>query len=284
MTRELLTSTHAFINTTLLLSSSFVHHRHLNNTHNLNFCINNAIQRTYSTRHRHKSTIITSSSSPSPSPEHDTSIEKPSQIKDGPFGRVFIHIFRSILQPQIQYTSPRNGYDGMIEEMRTLLIRQSPTGQQKVVFNTLNKIFQAPYGTTFFRKFLSDKPQLNARLTPAIFSWLVGPCEFNKTEEGLYSVDIEKCRFLDEGGCKGLCVNMCQQPTQRYFTDVLGLPVRLTPDYEDNSCQMTFGQQPLALSEDPAVSGDCVKGCKMAGVKKRSDVKCYVNKEADPFA
>lgn len=164
-----------------------------------------------------------------------------------------------------------------------LLARKGPVEQQRIVFNTLDTLFQAPHGPNTFRRFFSDKPGLNARLTPMFFSWLVGPCETNQPEEGGHGVFIEKCRFLDETGCKGLCVNMCQQPTQRYFTDVLGLPVRMTPDYEEKSCQMTFGVQPLPIAEDPAVTGDCLVNCKMTGpVKKRSADACYVKRETRP--
>lgn len=188
------------------------------------------------------------------------------------------------MQPQIGWVSKRAGYDGMIEEMRMLLATRTITEQQAIVFSTLNVLFQSPYGTSAFKKYFAN-PEFNALLTPLVFSWLVGPCATNRTDDGFPGVFIEKCRFLDESGCKGLCVNLCQQPTQAYFTQVLGLPVRMIPNYDDFSCQMAFGQMPLPVGEDPAVAGDCLVNCKMSGaVKKRSsDPSCYVSKEADPF-
>lgn len=157
-----------------------------------------------------------------------------------------------------------------------LMARVGPAEQQRVVRRTLDTLFSAPSGPAIFRKRFAN-PWLNSRITPLFFHWLVGKCENNVPPEGGFGVKIEKCRFLDESGCKGLCVNMCQQPTQNYFTDVLGLPVRMTPDYDDKSCQMTFGVQPLPAAQDPALSGDCFVDCKMSGTVKQRDVTCYVN-------
>lgn len=211
----------------------------------------------------------------------DVSVETPSEVTDGPVGQFALAQMRRVMTPLIGWKSPRPGYDGFVEECRMLLVRKGPEEQQRVVFATLDTLFQAPVGPALFRRFFSDKPGINAAITPKFFSWLVGPCETNRPPEGGYGVYIEKCRFLDETGCKGLCVNMCQQPTQRYFTDVLKLPVRMTPDYEDKSCQMTFGVPPLPIAEDPAVTGDCLANCKMAApVKRRSPDTCYVKREA----
>lgn len=54
---------------------------------------------------------------------------------------------------------------------------------------------------------------------------------------------------------------MCQQPVQNLFTNTLGLPLRMTPDFDDNSCQMTFGVAPLPRDEDPALQKGCLSEC-----------------------
>lgn len=206
----------------------------------------------------------------------DVSQTKPSSQRDGPFALAAIALFRRAMRPSIGWQSPRPGYDGFVEECRMLMARVGPAEQQRVVRRTLDTLFAAPTGSNMFRKRFA-KPRLNSRITPLFFHWLVGKCESNVPPEGGFGVKIEKCRFLDESGCKGLCVNMCQQPTQSYFTDVLGLPVRMTPDYDDKSCQMTFGVEPLPAAEDPALSGDCFADCKMSGAVKQRDVTCYVH-------
>lgn len=99
----------------------------------------------------------------------------------------------------------------------------------------------------------------------------------SETGEEKQGIKIEKCRFLEQSGCKGLCVNMCKIPTQRFFTEELGLPLRMTPDFEDMSCQMSFGLHPLPLEEDPAIQGDCLVNCKMSGSYKAANGSdpCY---------
>lgn len=210
----------------------------------------------------------------------DVSQTAVSAYDDGPMAMFFITLFRRAMRPDVGWTSPREGYAGFIEECRMLLARKGPAEQQRVVGNTLNTLFGNPFGPALFRRHLAD-PMLNALITPKLFSWLVGACENNRPEEGGWGVKIEKCRFLEESGCKGLCVNMCQQPTQSFFTNVLGLPTRMTPDYETLGCQMTFGIPPLPLDQDPAVTGDCLTNCKMSSSVRLRDATCYVTKSKD---
>jgi hypothetical protein len=95
-----------------------------------------------------------------------------------------------------------------------LLASKTPDEQRQVVLAVLGTLFVAPNGTALFRRFFADKPEVNARITPAFFRWLVGPSATNDAPESNRrgtGVLIEKCRFLDESGCKGLCLNMCQQ-------------------------------------------------------------------------
>ena len=60
--------------------------------------------------------------------------------------------------------------------------------------------------------------EVNARITPAFFTWLVGPMEARDVEIGgatqRSSVHIKRCRYLAESACAGMCVNLCKSPTQ----------------------------------------------------------------------
>lgn len=47
------------------------------------------------------------------------------------------------------------------------------------------------------------------------------------------SVKIERCRYLESVQCKGACVSICKLPTQTFFTEDLGMPVTMTPNFED---------------------------------------------------
>ncbi|XP_027101564.1 beta-carotene isomerase D27, chloroplastic-like isoform X4 [Coffea arabica] len=70
-------------------------------------------------------------------------------------------------------------------------------------------------------------------------------------------VRIKKCRYLENSGCVGMCVNMCKIPTQDFFTDEFGLPLTMTPNFEDMSCEMVYGQAPPPFEDDPASKQPC---------------------------
>ena len=58
------------------------------------------------------------------------------------------------------------------------------------------------------------------------------------------------CRYLAESGCTAMCVNLCKAPTQQFFTEQLGMPLTMTPDFETYSCEVS-----LARLECVGVSG-----------------------------
>ena len=103
-----------------------------------------------------------------------------------------------------------------------------------------------------------------------MFEWLVGPCTVGEAEVvGLdgkvrsqpSAVQIEKCRYLEDSQCVGMCVNMCKLPTQSFFTEKFGIPLTMTPNFEDLSCTMVFGQLPPAHQVDEAMSQACLAAC-----------------------
>lgn len=146
-----------------------------------------------------------------------------SNKNDGVFARAAIALFRKVMQQHVGTPSKRTGYDGLIDDCRALLTRKSPMQQREIVLQVLNTLFVAPRGPRLFRASFADKPGFNARITPIFFQWLVGPSEVNDPPEETGALPrtgvlIEKCRFLDESGCKGLCLNMCQQVSQNFLT------------------------------------------------------------------
>lgn len=60
--------------------------------------------------------------------------------------------------------------------------------------------------------------ELNAAITQRFFAWLVGPLEVQEAEieykgekkTWKSGVQIKKCRYLEQSGCKGMCINMCK--------------------------------------------------------------------------
>ena len=60
--------------------------------------------------------------------------------------------------------------------------------------------------------------ETNASITAVFFRWLVGPLEtkevdieFERQKKIWRSgVQIKKCRYLEQSGCVGMCINMCK--------------------------------------------------------------------------
>eukprot|EP00741_Cyanophora_paradoxa_P007559 tig00001155_g7311.t1 len=191
--------------------------------------------------------------------------------EDGLFPRLFIWLFRKQLAPDVGWKSDKPGFAGLVEECRYMMIQRGPEEQREAVKKMLASIFFPPYGTAISRRIASVTPprwaaRLNAVVTPVFCSWLVGECERNEAPDGGEGVLIKKCRFLEESGCKGLCVNMCKLPTTSFFTDVLGVPLKMTPDFETYECQMSFGVRPDPPEEDPALVAGCLASCPVRGV------------------
>ncbi len=69
------------------------------------------------------------------------------------------------------------------------------------------------------------------------------------------------CRYLAESGCVGMCVNLCKTPTQTFFTEELGMPLTMKPNFEDYSCDMVFGEVPPSLDTDEVNTQACYDAC-----------------------
>ena len=86
-------------------------------------------------------------------------------------------------------------------------------------------------------------PFLTSFVTPTFFGFLVGPSRVNRRKDGqLGGLVVEKCKFLQESGCKGLCLHQCKLPAQGFFKEELGLPLTVTPNFATQECQWSFGE------------------------------------------
>eukprot|EP00871_Galdieria_phlegrea_P004442 jgi/Galph1/499/GphlegSOOS_G5273.1 len=150
---------------------------------------------------------------------------------------------------------------------KAMMYKLSPEEQRKAVLRIISVLFQAPLGVEVFRWCFRRIPYswgyyLIALFTELFFQWLVGECVSQPSDNGTNrSVLISKCRLLEESSCKGMCVNMCKIPTQEFFTNTLGVPLSMEPDYENGSCLLTFGKKPFALENDPALGLNCLTSC-----------------------
>jgi hypothetical protein len=194
---------------------------------------------------------------------------------DGPFGLVMIGAFRLAMgrmsgwQSPLRYVGGERGesYRGLVEVSRRLFA----SSREETVDRVVGVLRQFPTQPQLLG---DNRPsaELLGVLTPPLFRFLVGP---SKTEawahpsgkEWRSRVVIEQCRFLTSSGCKGMCVGLCKQPTERFFNDKLGLPLSMEPNFDDGSCTMTWGERPLA---DSMAESDlrCFKECTLSRTRK----------------
>jgi hypothetical protein len=174
-------------------------------------------------------------------------------------------VFTTKMEEFTGTTTSLEGYDGLVDISRKVMegrnSQEIRAAVRQVLLSTL-----PPGAPDRFRKWFPPTKwscEFNAFITVPVFQWLVGPCEIVDTEvNGVQQkslVKITKCRYLENSGCVGMCVNMCKLPTQDFFTKEFGLPLTMNPNFEDMSCEMIYGQMPPPLEKDPAFQQPCFK-------------------------
>ena len=196
---------------------------------------------------------------------------------------VLLAIFRNLV---VKFTngvsSEKKGIEGLLEQGRTFMVQpgQTAEAQHKMVSDTLAGLM-TPVLPPFFRIFMSGivpnigtkwdgkqigpwfyAPWMTTIVTPVFFGFLVGPSYPNRRKDGhLGGLVVEKCKFLQESGCKGLCLHQCKLPAQEFFQDGLGLSLTVSPNFVTQECQWSFGETPLPPSEDINFPKGCLVGC-----------------------
>ena len=85
---------------------------------------------------------------------------------------------------------------------------------------------------------------------------------------------MHRCRFLEEAGCASVCVNACKMPTQAFFNEEMGVPMRMVPDYETLECRFKFGLPPSLEDEEEARAVACFPACPAKGALRGSPTRC----------
>lgn len=193
---------------------------------------------------------------------------------DGFFEKAFMTLFARKME---KFAAPaKNGsaskekgwfdydYESFVDVSKRVMQGRNRKQQQEVVREVLLSMLP-PGGPEQFKKLFPPTKwaaEFNAALTVPFFQWLVGPSEVVEVEvngeKQKSGVHIKKCRYLENSGCVGMCVNMCKIPTQDFFTNEFGLPLTMIPNFEDMSCEMVYGQVPPPFEEDPVVKQPCL--------------------------
>ncbi|KAF8006428.1 hypothetical protein BT93_K0659 [Corymbia citriodora subsp. variegata] len=207
-------------------------------------------------------------------PEEDAIVTK---YEDNWFDLMATNYLSRSVQAAIGIRNKKSGYDGLVEAASAGYRSFNPTEQRDLVISALDRAFPRPI-LNMIRTLLPQSKftrEYFAAFTTVFFSWLVGKCEVRESElDGRREknvVHINKCRFLEETNCVGMCLNLCKMPCQTFIKDSLGVPVNMVPNFDDMSCQMVFGQDPPAMSDDPAFKQPCFKLCK---AKQKHSATC----------
>ena len=189
--------------------------------------------------------------------------------KESVLDQILLSIFRKLV---VKYTdgvgvSDKPGIEGLLEQGRKYMLKpdQTPQAQHTMVKNTLGGLM-TPVLPPFYRIFMTGivpsnfdwipeswrgkqigpwfyAPYLTSIVTPTFFGFLVGPSYPNRRIDGQRGgLVVEKCKFLQQSGCKGLCLHQCKLPAQEFFSDTLGLDLTVKPNFETQECQWSFGE------------------------------------------
>ena len=192
------------------------------------------------------------------------------EYNDNRLDRLFIWLFSRKMSQALGATTQISGYAGFVDLSKQIMRGRNPQQQQVVVAKVLQSLVPAPVLWAIRTFFAPTRLVcvLNAWFAAQMFEWLVGSCEVAAAEIDLpdgtirtqpSAVFIKKCRYLADSGCVGMCVNMCKVPTQDFFTEKFGIPLTMTPNFEDLSCRMIFGQIPLTPEVDKDYSQPCLE-------------------------
>ena len=219
--------------------------------------------------------------------------------QDSILDKLLLKIFRNLVEKNTGgIQSSKAGIDGLLEQGRTFMLQpgQTPEAQHMMVYDTLGGLM-TPVLPPFYRIFMSGivpalgtemdgkqigpwfyAPWLTSIVTPPFFGFLVGPSYPNRRKDGhVGGLVVEKCKFLQESGCKGLCLHQCKLPAQQFFQEELGLALTVSPNFETQECQWSFGETPLPPAEDPSFPKGCLVGCqsRKAVVGTKADLCNY---------
>ncbi|KAG8084454.1 hypothetical protein GUJ93_ZPchr0010g10634 [Zizania palustris] len=192
---------------------------------------------------------------------------------------LLLAFFRAKMVEEVGWDSEKPGYTGLIEVANHLMIKgKSALETEQSAVRVLQSLFP-PLLLVLFKALLAPIANgqlasiMVARATALSCQWLMGPCSVNSVTlsdgKSLSSgVFVEKCKYLEESKCLGICINTCKLPTQTFFKDYMGVDLYMEPNFEDYSCQFNFGVPPPSLDTDKALKEPCLDICTNARRRK----------------
>ena len=183
----------------------------------------------------------------------------------------------------VPFDASNISYDAFITLCFLQMKGRDPDGQRQITMDILTSLMP-PGGEKVFQKLFPLNKfslELNAKICQIVFAWMVGPMTVETTTENdlneniASKVQITKCRWLQESGCTGMCVNMCKTTTQDFFTNTFNMPLTIKPNFEDKSCAFYFGQTPPPIEKDEALLFGCNQSCSTGLNVGEENVPCH---------
>ncbi|KAJ4955144.1 hypothetical protein NE237_011927 [Protea cynaroides] len=239
--------------------------------HPTNFC--SLPQYSFPRKFHQKNTSLCVSCSPIGSESANvSSISSKAEYKPGIIDNLLLNLFRKKMVEEVQWDSEKPGYDGLIEVVNCLMMKgQTNSETQEAAVRILRSLFP-PFLLELFKMLIAPlgggkvAAMMVARVTALSCQWLMGTCKVNAVDlpDGSScrsGVLVERCKYLEESKCIGICVNTCKLPTQTFFKDYMGVPLLMEPDFHDYSCQFQFGVIPPQPADDKTLKEPCLEMC-----------------------
>ncbi|XP_050236533.1 beta-carotene isomerase D27, chloroplastic [Mercurialis annua] len=230
--------------------------------------------------HNRSFRVVSCSSSSQSKPSIREEGSTRSVYKAGLFDDLFLTLFRNKMVKEVGWDSEKPGFDGLIEVANRLMSTgTSNTDTRDAAVRILRSLFP-PLLLHLFKLLVSPLAQgkvaavMNARVTAITCQWLMGTCMVNSIdlpdgsslESGVF---VERCKYLEESKCVGICVNTCKLPTQTFFKDYMGVALLMEPNLADYSCQFKFGVLPPLPEDDSMLKEPCLEACPIASRRRR---------------
>ncbi|PRQ45184.1 putative beta-carotene isomerase [Rosa chinensis] len=203
--------------------------------------------------------------------------------KGGVVDELLLNVFRNKMVKQVGWDSHKPGYDGLIEVANRMMLNNPTNSDTKeAAVRVLISLFP-PFLLELYKLLIAPiqggkiAAFMVARVTAISCQWLMGPCTVNSVDlpdgnSWTSGVFVEKCKYLEESKCVGICVNTCKLPTQSFFKDYMGVPLLMEPNFNDYSCQFKFGVLPPLPEDDAALKEPCLAICPNATRRRERNI------------
>ncbi|CAI0434220.1 unnamed protein product [Linum tenue] len=161
--------------------------------------------------------------------------KRSTEYNDNWFEKEAINYLSRHVQEATGARNEKKGYESLVQATMDVTRKFEVTQQRHLVVQALANAIPSPI-LHLIRTVLPNskfKREYFAAFTTVFFAWLVGPCEVRESElngrKEKNVVHINKCRFLEQSNCVGMCSNLCKVSSRTFINGSFGMPVNMVP-------------------------------------------------------